>query len=88
MDEFANPPSKCCANSHVKKIMDVIAKHSVVYNHTDIVKELGSKISLVHVYFKNLEVVRYSTQENYSIMELIGKSSYIMIFTQYMLRST
>ena len=36
--------------------------------------QLITGMSLVHVYFKELEVVKYSKQENYGIMDLIGKS--------------
>ena len=35
---------------------------------------LGSQISLIHVYFKQLEVVQISKQENYGVMDLIGKN--------------
>ena len=35
--------------------------------------EIGSQTSLIHVYFKELEVIKYSKQENYGIMDLIGK---------------
>ena len=42
-------------------------------NETD-TDQLITGMSLVHVYFKELEVVKYSKQENYGIMDLIGKS--------------
>ena len=35
---------------------------------------LGSQISLIHVYFKQLEVVQILKQENYGVMDLIGKN--------------
>ena len=34
---------------------------------------LGSGISLIHVYFKDLEAVKYSKEENFGLMELIGR---------------
>jgi hypothetical protein len=37
--------------------------------------QLFEGMSLVHVYFKDLEIVKYSKQENYGMMDLIGKKS-------------
>ena len=35
--------------------------------------ELGLGASLVHVYFKDLGVIRYQREESYGVMDLIGR---------------
>lgn len=69
---------KCCTNDQVKKIVGVMENTDLNPEEKDTKYEaLGEKISLVHVYFKELEVVKYSKQENYGIMDLIGKTTFL-----------
>ena len=75
--KYYNSRGKCCNNDQVKKIMDV--EKSETKSQADkqtAYDELGSQVSLIHVYFKELEAVKYSKQENYGIMDLIGKLLY------------
>ena len=73
-NEFHNAKNECCTNNQVKKIIELIQSDVEPANYTITEKLLGSQMSLVRVYFKKLGVVMYSTQENYSLMDLIGKS--------------
>jgi hypothetical protein len=62
-----------------------MANDSGSENYTNTEKLLGSQMSLVRVYFKKLEVVRYSTQENYSLVDLIGKQEHVYEALEYFL---
>ena len=62
--KFQNSKGKCCANTQVKKF--------VASQDDEIEGLFGKKMSLVHVYFKDLEVTKFSKQENFGIMDLIG----------------
>jgi len=64
------------------KIVQLMVNDSGSQNYAYTEKLLGSQMSLVRVYFKKLEVVRYSTQENYSFIDLIGKMEKIISYTQ------
>ena len=61
---FQNSKGKCCANTQVKKV--------VASQDEEVEGLFGKKMSLVHVYFKDLEVTKFSKQENFGIMDLIG----------------
>ena len=65
-------------NRTVNKLVGKIA--AVDENHTMSNEEkknafirLGNGLSLIHVYFKHLEAVKYSREENYGLMDVIGK---------------
>ena len=88
---FYNTKGKCCANSKVKNFakakniynstttnsnnapLNNDPQNSDSQEETD--DQLFEGMSLVHVYFKDLEIVKYSKQENYGMMDLIGKKS-------------
>ena len=36
------------------------------------IKRTGGQISLLRIYFKELGVVRYSREENYGLMDVVG----------------
>ena len=92
---FYNTKGKCCANSRVKKfaksreIYNFTATSSSNDTHNvgtdsgvqqETSDQLVTGMSLVHVYFKELEIVKYSKQENYGIMDLIGNSKLTLLF--------
>ena len=71
---FYNTEGKCCANTQVKNF--VKSKNDTPTTGqaaTDFENKFANGLSLVHVYFKELEIVKYSKQENYGMMDLIGK---------------
>ena len=41
----------------------------------------ASNLSLVHIYFKDLGIVKYSREENFGLMDLIGKKK-VTLFVQ------
>ena len=46
-------------------------EHAAQHESSDAAK-LVEGMSLIHVYFKELEVLKYSKQENYAAIDLIG----------------
>ena len=71
--KFENSKGKII-NNLVKKIADVVKDDSLEKQTKNAEKRtLADGLSLIHVYFKELEVVKYSKEENYGLMELIGK---------------
>ena len=72
--KFENSQHKCCLNEQVKKYVDILydpgKSKEEKKNEAGM---MGSYMSLIHIYFKDLEAVKYSVQENYGIMDMIGK---------------
>ena len=85
--KFYNTKEKCCANPKVKdfvqkrNLYDFTATNQTNNDKTKATTESKSTdatklvegMSLIHVYFKELEVLKYSKQENYAAIDLIGK---------------
>ena len=42
---------------------------------------LGIGASLVHIYFKDLGIIRYTREESYSVVDLIGK--HLLLFYRF-----
>ena len=80
-ENFYNTKGKCCANAKVKDFVlqreldhpDMTENNTASQGRTNDASTLVEGMSLIHVYFKELEVVKYSKQENYAAIDLIGK---------------
>ena len=73
---FENRQGRCCSNNQVTKVVDWMEYFDNNGNEEEKIKleeKLGAQMSLIHIYFKELEVVKYSKQENYGTMDLIGR---------------
>ena len=55
----------------VKQIQD--DKKQTIEEKQKMFTDLGLGASLVHVYFKDLGVIRYQREESYGIIDLIGR---------------
>ena len=78
-EKFYNAKGSCCLNTHVKKF---VKERDLDNSETDTAGYGGSEklmegMSIIHVYFKELEVVLYTKQENFGIIDLIGKNWFI-----------
>ena len=76
-EKFYNTKNKCCLNTQVKNF---VKERGLDDNATDLSppdfnasEKLMNGMSIIHVYFKELEVVLYKKQENFAIIDLIGK---------------
>ena len=76
-EKFYNTKNKCCLNTQVKNF---VKERGLDDNSTDLSppdfnasEKLMNGMSIIHVYFKELEVVLYKKQENFAIIDLIGK---------------
>ena len=78
---LTNENIKKFQNSKKKTVSRLVGKIDAVEANDTASKEekkkalttLGEGLSLIHVYFKDLEVVKYSKEENYGLMDVIGK---------------
>ena len=74
-EKFYNTKGSCCLNTQVKNFvkergLDDSDTDTAGYGASD---KLMTGMSIIHVYFKELEVVLYTKQENFGIIDLIGK---------------
>ena len=75
-EKFYNTKGECCANTQVKNF---VTERGLDENSTDTTfdqeksEKLMEGMSIIHVYFKELEVVMYRKQENFGTIDLIGK---------------
>ena len=75
-EKFYNAKGTCCLNKQVKNFVN---ERGLENNVTNTIIDNGSSeklmegMSIIHVYFKELEVVLYTKQENFGIIDLIGK---------------
>ena len=77
-EKFYNSKGACCLNTQVKSFvkerdLDNSATDTAGYGASD---KLTTGMSIIHVYFKELEVVLYTKQENFGIIDLIGKKRF------------
>ena len=77
-EKFYNSKGACCLNTQVKNFvkergLDDSATDTAGYGASD---KLTTGMSIIHVYFKELEVVLYTKQENFGIIDLIGKKRF------------
>ena len=56
------------------------AKQKLVNAVLELETSMKNSMSLVHIYFKELGIVKYSREELYSIMDVIGKPFRMMNF--------
>ena len=71
----------------IKDLNKKIAEYEEMDRNTtglrSLLREIKTSSSLVHIYFKELGIIKYSRNELYGIMDVIGTHSYHLPFRLY-----